>query len=440
MKQEAFPNQGATSPSSPTHSPYKSGTHSKLDWLQDAVFERMRGVETKIIFSKDPAAMGAPEKGLQPDLICFSHLRWDFVFQRPQHLLTRFGMMRRVFYVEEPERIEGEEAFNRISAREEGVLVVTPQIPATVADQDMEQLQRSLLDAMTSQWKIGDFVAWYYTPMALGFTSHTKPILTVFDCMDELSAFSGAPPAMLEMEAKLLERSDLVFTGGASLYESKKHRHHSVYAFPSSIDKEHFMHARDHDADPDDQRDIPSPRIGFHGVLDERLDLDLLEKVADLRPDWHWILVGPVCKIDPASLPKRRNIHYLGRKDYRDLPRYLGNWQAAMMPFAHNASTRFISPTKTPEYLAAGKAVVSTSIPDVENPYGKLGLVHIADAPEEFVRKCALALTQTEDAQWRSNVNTFLSGMSWDKTWSTMNELILSGCRTGKSAGRKGNV
>ncbi|MDB5103105.1 MAG: PEP-CTERM/exosortase A-associated glycosyltransferase, family [Fibrobacteres bacterium] len=370
-----------------------------------------------------------PQKESTRDLVCFSHLRWDFVFQRPQHLLTRFGEKRRVFYVEEPVRIQASEPFTQIFNRGKGVMVLVPHIPQGYSEAQTLQSQRDLVDAAMTRWNIRDFVAWYYTPMALSFTSHLKPAVTVFDCMDELSAFAGAPPVMVEMERSLMARADLVFTGGISLYEAKKRRHPRVYPFPSSIDKSHFMKARGDFADPPDQRQIATPRIGYHGVIDERLNLDLLARCADLKPDWQWILIGPVCKIDPADLPRRRNIHYLGKKEYADLPRYLGKWQAAMMPFAHNASTRYISPTKTPEYLAAGRPVVSTSIKDVEDPYGRAGLVLIADFPADFIKQCEKAIVMDSDRKWQTKVDNFLSQISWDKTWSSMNDLVVSACR-----------
>src|SRR5690606_28943889 len=103
-------------------------------------------------------------------------------------------------------------------------------------------------------------------------------------------------------------------------------------------------------------------RIGYAGVIDERIDLVLLDQVARARPDYQFVMLGPIAKIDPATLPQRGNIHYLGSKKYADLPRYLAGWDVAMMPFALNDATRFISPTKTPEYLAAGRRVVSTAI------------------------------------------------------------------------------
>jgi UDP-galactopyranose mutase len=243
--------------------------------------------------------------------------------------------------------------------------------------------------------------------------------------MDELSGFQGAPTTLKDYEAELFRRADLVFTGGQTLYESKVHQHPNVYAFPSSIDVPHFAQARNLKQEPADQANIPHPRLGFVGVIDERMDLELLRGIAEARPDWHLVMIGPVVKIDPATLPQGENIHYLGSKDYKDLPAYLAGWDLAMLPFARNESTRFISPTKTPEYLAAGKPVVSTSIRDVVRPYGDLQLVRIADEISEFVVAAEQAMQEdTPASEWLSRVDTFLEQISWDRTWASMMKLI----------------
>jgi UDP-galactopyranose mutase len=241
--------------------------------------------------------------------------------------------------------------------------------------------------------------------------------------MDELSAFKFAPPELHEREAELFTRADLVFTGGQSLYEAKKEQHPAVYAFPSSIDKEHFAKALTINEEMPDQEKIPSPRIGFIGVIDERMDITLLGEIADLKPEWSFIMIGPVVKIDEADLPRAENIYYLGGKSYEELPGYIAGWDVAMMPFAMNESTRFISPTKTPEYLAAGRPVVSTPIRDVVRPYGNEGLVHIAESPEEFVAAIQSALDEDADDR-RRRVDEFLKNMSWDGTFDAMADLI----------------
>jgi UDP-galactopyranose mutase len=302
-----------------------------------------------------------------PDLICLSHLRWNFVFQRPQHLMTRCVRDRRVFFVEEPVIAGGREPSFTIE-RCQGVSVVVPHLPEGLSAASVAGALRTLLDDLMGQQQVEDYVLWYYTPLALAFTDHLAPAATVYDCMDELSAFKGAPATLKEREADLMRRASLVLTGGQSLFEAKRHQHTNIHAFPSSVDVEHFARARTMTFDPPDQAPIPSPRLGFFGVIDERMDLDLLDGVAAVRPAWQIVMLGPVVKIDPAMLPARPNIHYLGPKKYEDLPQYVAGWDVALLPFARNEATRLISPTKTPEYMAAGKPVVSTSIRDVVRP------------------------------------------------------------------------
>ncbi|HSE33886.1 MAG TPA: glycosyltransferase family 1 protein [Pyrinomonadaceae bacterium] len=365
--------------------------------------------------------------GYPGDVVCLSHLRWDFVYQRPQHLLSRAARHRRVYFIEEPLFDDGS---MRLEVRESdsGVKVVVPRLPTGLRSEVATgAVLRQMIDRLLMTEGVRDFVLWYYTPMALDFTRHLKPSVTVFDCMDELSAFKGAPKELKELEEELFARADLVFTGGQSLYEMKKSQHPRVHAFPSSIDRDHFMRSRSLDAscDPDDQKDIPHPRLGFFGVVDERFDIELLRSVATVRPDWHFVIVGPVVKIDPAALPAAPNIHYLGSKPYRDLPQYVAGWDVALLLFARNESTKFISPTKTPEYLAAGRPVISTSITDVVRPYGEQGLVEIADTPEEFCRAAERLLDSDNDrSAWLERVDQFLSWMSWDSTWSEMWKLI----------------
>ncbi len=381
----------------------------------------------------EEASQRAAGPATRPDLVCLSHLRWDFVYQRPQHLMTRFAGDRRVFFVEEPIFFEpgAEEGPARLdlSERPGGVRVAVPRLPRGLSPEETEAAQRDLLQGLLADQGIADYVLWYYTPMALGFSADLAPAAVVYDCMDELSLFRGAPPSLLDRERRLLEVADLVFTGGQSLYEAKRERHAAVHAFPSSIEAEHFGRARRPAPEPADQAAIPRPRLGYFGVIDERIDLELLAAAADLRPDWQWVMLGPVVKIDPASLPRRSNLHYLGMKAYDDLPSYLAGWDAALMPFARNESTRFISPTKTPEYLAGGRPVVSTPIRDVVRPYGDLELVEIAEDPESFVAAAERAMGRhgeggTEREEWLRRVDELLARGSWSRTFRQMSDLI----------------
>jgi UDP-galactopyranose mutase len=369
--------------------------------------------------SADPHPDAARVASTRPIVLCFSHLRWKFVYQRPQHLMTRLAADHEVFYVEEPMFHDGGEPRLEQQSPAPGVTVLVPQLAHGTPDVDGSI--RALLDAWLTPFDQHGMVLWYYTPMSLAQGSHLPASLVVYDCMDELSAFRGAPPALIENERTLLARADLVFTGGYSLYEAKRHLHRNVHAFPSSVDVAHFAQARGAVADPLDQASIPFPRIGFYGVLDERLDIELLDGLARARPDWQIVMIGPVVKIDPASLPRHANIHYLGGKSYDELPAYLAGWQVALLLFARNESTRFISPTKTPEYLASGRPVVSTPIADVVRAYGDSSAVRIAQSTADFVRGVEAALEDAEAGPaLYPLLDRALGDMSWDATWDGM--------------------
>lgn len=358
------------------------------------------------------------------DVICLSHLRWNFVFQRPQHLLSRCAREQRVFYIEEP-IFDARSEPQLVITVSGGVHVAVPHLKPGCSESECTAIQRQLLNNLIARERIRNYVLWYYTPMALGFTSHLKPRAIVYDCMDELSAFAHAPAALKNREAELLRRAAVVFTGGQSLYEAKRHLHENIHAFPSSVDVAHFGRARRIASDHPEQAHLRRPRLGFFGVIDERMDIALVAGVAAARPDWEIVLLGPVVKIDPATLPRGSNIQYLGPKTYEQLPEFIAGWNVALLPFALNDATRFISPTKTPEYMAAGKPVVSTSIRDVVRPYGQQGLVRIADTVDEFVRACEAALAEDPAARMR-DADAFLRQTSWDGTWAQMRRLIQS--------------
>ncbi len=354
------------------------------------------------------------------ETLCFSHLRWKFVYQRPQHLLTRAAKHGRVHFWEEPIFEPGVSPTVVATEEQPGVRVLTPSLPHGLSANEVVRAQRELLDTYLAKQRVQTFITWYYTPMALSFSDHLEPLCVVYDCMDELSGFQGAPPELAQMEREMFSLADVVFAGGASLYASKRHWHNNVHLFPSSIDYAHFAAARLAQRDPADQAAIPHPRVGFYGVLDERLDRDLLRDVAQAHPDLHFVLIGPVVKISEDMLPRGANIHYLGKKEYAELPSYIAHWDVAMLPFAQNASTKFISPTKTPEYLAAGKPVVSTPIRDVITPYADKGLVSIGADAESFGKLLQETLLQQAGSARLADVDRFLKGNSWDKTFQRM--------------------
>jgi glycosyltransferase involved in cell wall biosynthesis len=337
--------------------------------------------------------------------------------------MSRCARERRVFFFEEPVYIKDQMAQVDISARGDNLYVVQPLLPKGISEAEAERSQQAIINELIAQRQIKDYLLWYYTPMALAFSSHLRPQAIVFDCMDELSAFANAPAALKYYEAELLRRADIVFTGGYSLYQAKRERHPNVHAFPSSVDVPHFAQARTLTVEPPDQSPIAGPRLGFFGVIDERMDLELVAGVAAARPDWHLLMIGPVVKIDPATLPRGPNIHYLGPKPYEALPQYIAGWDVALLPFARNDATRFISPTKTPEYMAAGKPVVSTSIRDVVRPYGEQGLIRIADTVAAFVEAVDAALAEDATVRLRQT-EAFLRQTSWDGTWARMRHLL----------------
>lgn len=362
----------------------------------------------------------------RPVLLAFSHLRWGFVFQRPQHLLTRAARDWRVLFLEEP--VAKTSVASRLERRTtpEGVEVLAPVLDEALSPAERADAVRGLLDGLVEELGAPPDVGWYYTPMALGFSGHLRFDVTVYDCMDELSQFKGAPAELVACERELIGRADVVFTGGRSLYEAKRRLHANVHAFPSSVDVAHFRPARDPSvAVPDDVAGIGKPRIGWFGVIDERTDIDLVDAVARARPDWQIVMIGPVVKIDPATLPRHSNIHWLGMKSYGELPAYLAALDVGWMPFAINEATRFISPTKTPEFLAAGLRVVSTPVRDVVRDWGDAGLVAIAADAVATVSTIEAALAEGASAAWLAKVDAKLGGMSWDRTWDAMRALIV---------------
>lgn len=351
-------------------------------------------------------------------LVVYSHLRWDFVYQRPQHVLSRLAQRRRVFFVEEP--IPGPESARvEVSFPAPNVLRCVPHGTYRGEAFGAEQIE-TLAPALTRllEGAAGPrHVAWLYTPMAIGLAERMAPKAIVYDCMDELSGFDGAPTAISAREAALFDVADVVFTGGPSLYRAKRERHPNVHCFPSSVDAAHFARGRE-------RKPTPGPRLGFYGVLDERLDRALVAEIAEARPQWSIEIVGPVVKIDRTSLPTASNLRYPGPRRYEELPDLIAGWDVCLMPFALNEATRFISPTKVLEYMAAERPIVSTPITDVADPYGDV--VRIASTPTDFIAACDAALRESaeERARRAARMRAIVAATSWDHTVAAMAALI----------------
>lgn len=355
-------------------------------------------------------------------IVVYSHLRWDSVFQRPHHIVSRLARERTVVFVEEPLPSEpGDPDSWELQWPDENLVVARPRLPADApgfqaGGARLVAMTRALLRSLA----IEHHAAWLYTPMALHVALAMKPSRVAYDCMDDLASFLGAPREMVLREAQLLRVGDVVFTGGPSLYRAKRALHPNVHCFPSSVDAPHFRRAREPGPDPDEVRGLARPRLGFYGVLDERLDAKLVADVADARPGWQIVLVGPVAKIDPACLPRRPNVHYLGQRPYEELPAHLAAWDVCLLPFARNDATRLISPTKTLEYMAAEKPIASTPIRDVADPYGHV--VYLGHDAPSFVEACERALA--EDAETRARrvgaMRRIVARTSWDVTARAM--------------------
>jgi UDP-galactopyranose mutase len=360
-----------------------------------------------------------------PTIVVFCHLRWDFVFQRPQHLLTRLAQNFNILVVEEPVRHEGKDFLKKTTVAK-NITICQPHTSCAewgFHDEQIPHVEPLLVDLVPEGVRP---IVWFYTPMALPLLSGLDPSLIVYDCMDELSAFKNPPKQLLQRESALLGMADVVFTGGPSLYEAKRTRHHNAFCFPSSVDAVHFGQALHRSISHQKQAELAGPRLGFYGVIDERFDIDMLRAIADARPKWQLVMVGPVVKIDPANLPRNENIHYMGQAGYAELPAYLAGWDVCLMPFAMNESTKFISPTKVLEYMAAELPIVSTPINDVKLPYGHV--VAIAETAEQFIAACdaALIMTPEQTANMVQVERDIVASTSWDRTANSMQKILLT--------------
>src|SRR5687768_683291 len=370
-------------------------------------------------------------------IVVLSHLRWDFVYQRPQHLLSRLAEHYRIVFFEEPV-FHPKEHLAVISTPHPNVVVWKPRTPvkATGFHDDQLPYLKPLFHQLVSD--CGDYIAWFYTPMALPLIDELVPRLVVYDCMDELAAFKNAPRQLLQRENGLFKVADIVFTGGPGLFRAKQGRHPNVHCFPSSVDINHFSQALDPVNEHSTHKAMPRPRLGYYGVIDERVDMDLIAAIADAHAEWQIVMVGPVVKIDPAALPQRQNIHYLGQRPYEELPQFLASWDVALLPFAINESTRFISPTKTLEYMVAELPIVSTNVADVAELYGRA--VFLASDIEGFIGACERALTETPQERFDKvqAMRDIVSTSSWDATVKQMRRLIAGA--TTDIPGRRGDV
>jgi glycosyltransferase involved in cell wall biosynthesis len=347
------------------------------------------------------------------DMIVFCHLRWQFVYQRPQHLISRLASNMKVLFIEEP-----------LPANQDGTLpgnlmVISEQLHVL---QPFVKDIESIIDILHAYIKNKTIpVGWFYSASFAPLLEQINFETIVYDCMDELSLFKGASVHLINQEKYLMAHAEIVFTGGKSLYEAKKQLHSNVYCFPSSVDQEHFAQASKEIPVAEDISNILKPIVGYYGVIDERIDLDLLHKCAKKLQNVSFVMIGPLAKIENTDLPKENNIHYLGMKSYDELPNYLKAFDIAMMPFALNDATKYISPTKTLEYMAAGKPIISTKITDVVRDYSES--IALIENESEFCDAIETLLAK-DHIQMQMEYKKILEKTSWDSTADKMESII----------------
>lgn len=367
--------------------------------------------KTKDITGGKITSSNEEKEGKKYDMVVFCHLRWDFVYQRPQHLISRMAQDMKILMIEEPWHRE-EEKNSRLTVVNENLHVLQPNV------RTIEEIESVLPQYISKEVS----TAWFYSASFVPLLNYFTLEKVVYDCMDELSLFKGAPSKLIEQEKYLMSNADIVFTGGKSLYESKSQHHSNVHCFPSSVDQKHFEKALNGIAIPEDLTEIKGPVVGYFGVIDERIDLDMINRVALLKPDVSFVMLGPLAKISDNDLPRQQNIHYLGMKDYAQLPAYLKGFSIAMMPFALNDATKYISPTKTLEYMAAAKPIISTAIKDVVRDYKNC--VKIVATAEEFAAAIDTILSEMPDVFMKYEYAEILKNTSWDATANKMKSLL----------------
>ena len=364
-------------------------------------------------------------------LIVQSHLRWDFVWQRPQQLLSRLASTEPVLFLEEPVFLDDATTDRlEITMPHKNVVRAVPLLRAQFRgdyDAAIEKVRELAVRETGSHGKLdglfSNAVQWFYTPMpAPAMLGAFNEIGVVYDCMDELSQFRNAPPDLLRRERLLMSNADVVFTGGYKLFTSKSQHHSNVHVFGCGVDVRHFSQARSDKTPIPMDADLSHPIAGYFGVIDERLDYDLIRKLAESHPEISVVMVGPTAKVNPDELPSAANIHWLGQRDYEELPRYVKAFDVCLMPFALNEATEYINPTKTLEYMAAGKPIVSTAVADVVRNFSPV--VTVANNHEEFVNAVIRDMSSPDSQRIEDGI-AMAAGSSWESIVTRMRQLII---------------
>ncbi len=339
-------------------------------------------------------------------IIVHSHLGWDWVWQRPQQFLSRFSKRHQILFVEGPlpsDEVTVPTPEMREVTEFPNITVLRMKMPSSRwndgawVDKERRRLVQEVL-AGPLGLRFRDSVQWFYDPMAVtAFAGHMGERAIVFDCMDQLSQFKGSPKELIRRERELLAIADVVFAGGPKIGRDKIKHNANTHSYGCGVDIKHFGKARSKTTKiPEDVANLPGPVFGFFGVVDERMDYELVAALADAYPDGSVVIIGPMTKIDPAAVPQRPNLHWLGGRDYQQLPAYVKKFDVCLMPFAINEATEYINPTKALEYMATERPIVSTPVEDVVLQFS--GVVKISQTSEEFIRLCGEAVTAPDQA------------------------------------------
>jgi glycosyltransferase involved in cell wall biosynthesis len=357
-------------------------------------------------------------------IIVHCHLRWEGVWQRPQQFLSRLSKRHEILFVEGPLLHDSNEPphYTLKSAPEHpAITIMQTHFPSSrfqdgqwVDEKRLELLKEALNGPLKG--KFNRPIQWFYDPMAApAHMGKVNDIAIVYDCMDELSQFRFAPPEIITRERQLLANADVVFAGGRKMCESKSRYNRNCHFYGCGVDVKHFSRARLPETQIPEDVSFGEGQLvlGYFGVVDERLDYDLIAKLADANASWHIAMIGPTCKVDPAALPQRPNIHWLGRREYAQLPEYTKGFDVSLMPFALNEATEYINPTKALEYMATGRPIVSTAVPDVVSNFNTV--VKIARTPEEFVEMCSTECLEPDEAAVARGIQ-----MAADNQWDSI--------------------
>lgn len=356
----------------------------------------------------------------RPSVLCLSHLRWNDTEVRPRQLLSACARVRPAVFFEQP-HFDASEPFLDITHTPERVVLAVPHLPPRMTALEAEQAQRDMLDDLLRELDEDMPVLWYYSPLALGFSDHLRASAIVYDCLEQLESRDDATSELHERERTLLERADVVFTCSYGLFQRMRRttQHPNIHPFVSSIDLEFFQRAREAPLEPPSQQQVDEPRIGFYGSIDQSVDLQLLTELACARPDLQLVLLGPLVGLDPDDLPCVPNLHWLGVPTPEQIPAYLAGWDVVMLPLAHTDTVNSSAATRAAECLAAGKPVVSTSVADIVEPWGRAGLVWLGDDAGEFADAIDDALASDRSARLEHG-DDYLADHTWLATWCAM--------------------